>query len=186
METLGRSAGCIAFGLYRRSGKKPLWIDKTSSRQIQRPADGENRDDIIHDDASNRSSLLRAKLRQRLMRIICVDSRPSIHSAGCLPRYSNIVPHPRDVTAVTSSFEYTFRQILTAAAVENPVHPEFSPCLYPIPTPKCRVEILRRGLLVSAYLCLLADIMNDLLISALPEDLTDTDSFIEPENGNTP
>lgn len=28
--------------------------------------------------------------------------------------------------------------------------------------------------------------MNDLLMSALPEDLADADSFIEPGNGNTP
>lgn len=46
---LGRSASRTTFRLYRRSGQGP---HKTSSRQIRRPADGENPDGIIRDDAS--------------------------------------------------------------------------------------------------------------------------------------
>ena len=101
-----------------------------------------------------------------------------------LPKYNSSSPQFNFCCLIISIH---FHLSPIAAVIDKPAHPEFSSCLYPVPTLACRVEILRQGLLVGAYLCFThwrhersADLRAPL------EDLVDADSFIGPENGNTP
>ncbi len=78
------------------------------------------------------------------------------------------------------------RGLHIVAAVSKSPQPRLSSCLYHARSPTRHIEISRPDPLASAHICVFACLTSGLLTSGNSDDLSNVDSFIEPDGGNTP